>query len=99
MASDEKKLRLAPIIGELSNVSQVWIETCKPDDPHNPLNPKGTRTWNHVFHNDITAGRGRLMRAVRVMGEEVGNHFHPRVENKDPEIFIFLHGDVEIRRG
>ncbi len=86
------RLRKAPIIGEPSRVADVWFEVCKPDDP---TSPKGSRTWNLLFDTDMQAGRARCMIAYRIRGEGVGNHFHPRVENKDPEIFVVLIGSVE----
>ncbi|MDO8518321.1 MAG: hypothetical protein Q7S26_03470 [bacterium] len=86
-------LRLAPVVGEFGRVREVRYERCKPD---NPNIPKGARTWNHLFQTDMKAGLGRRMAAWRIRSEEVGNHFHPRTSNKDPEVFEFLLGDVDI---
>ena len=88
-----QQLRTAPIIGQPGRVTEVHYGPCKAD---NPAIPKGARTWNHVFQTDLKAGQGRRMLAWRIKGEEVANHFHPRTTNKDPEIFEFIYGDVDI---
>ena len=87
------QLRLAPLVGLPSRVSDVRCESCKAD---NPTIPKGARTWNHPFRVDMKAGESRRMLAWRIQGEEVGNHFHPRAPNKNPEVFEFLYGDIDV---
>jgi len=89
----KQMLRRAPIIGEPGRVSEIRCVPCKPD---NPSIPKGARTWNHPFQIDMQAGVGRRMLAWRLKGEEVGNHFHPRAPNKDPEVFEFIYGDIDV---
>ncbi|MSU74832.1 hypothetical protein EXS57_03620 [Candidatus Kaiserbacteria bacterium] len=89
----ELKLRRAPIIGEPGRVGDIQCFPCESDDPSLP---KGARTWNHPFRVNMKAGMGRRMLAWRIKGEEVGNHFHPRAPNKDPEVFEFLYGDLDV---
>src|SRR3989344_485113 len=88
-----QQLRRATIIGEPGRVSEILCAPCIPD---NPSLPKGARTWNHPFQVDMKVGVGRLMLAWRLKGEEVGNHFHPRAPNKDPEVLEFLYGDIDV---
>jgi cupin fold WbuC family metalloprotein len=86
------QLRLAPLVEKPGSVIDVRRMDCRPDDPRTP---KGSRTWNFIMPVTLHAHRGRRMLACRIKGEEVGNHFHPRVENKDPEIFIVIRGGVK----
>lgn len=86
-------LRKVPLIGVPGRVGEAQYHLCAPD---NPDIPKGARTYNHIVSADMKAGVGRRMLAWRLQNEEVGNHFHPRVENKNPEVFEFLYGDVDV---
>lgn len=88
----EHILRLAPLIGHVGGVSSVVV---KSHPCENPGTPKGSRTWNIVASSDMLANQGRVLIASRLRGEEVGNHFHPRVKNKDPERFFFLDGRIQ----
>ncbi len=83
------KIRKVPIIGKIPTVKSVTWGHIYAD---NRKTEKGSRTWNLPFpkvHNS-----GRTMVAQRLKGENVGNHFHPRCPQKDPEIFVIFLGSV-----
>lgn len=93
--TETKALRLAPIIGDIENLGRVSQVKLLPMAPDDRTSPKGSRTWNYIYQADAKAGEGRHMMALRVRGEQVGNHFHPRVTNKDPERFLLRDGWIE----
>lgn len=59
--------------------------------PVDVSNPKGSRTWRWPALSGDWSG-GAIMVAKRIKGEAVGNHFHPAVPGKDPEMFLLLSG-------
>jgi hypothetical protein len=82
-------IRLAPLVGRLSRVSEVVVRPFAPDDPSTP---KGANTWNLLYPDEIISGRTMVARRYR--GQLVGDHFHPRHPTKDPERFLLIMGDI-----
>jgi hypothetical protein len=82
-------MRVAPIIGEVPSVRDIRLRSLDADDPSTP---KGARTWNLLHPANATAGR--TMIACREQGEPVGNHFHIRTVDKDPETFLLIVGVI-----
>src|SRR5690242_3832878 len=82
--------RTPPIIGKVSCVSEIRIRCLPPDDIGSP---KGANTWNWLFPDGVSAGRTMIAR--RFAADEVGNHFHSRIPNKDPETFLLIMGTIQ----
>jgi hypothetical protein len=82
-------IRTAPIVGEIPRVGEIKVRQFPPDDVSSP---KGSNTWNWLYPTGASAGRTMIAR--RFAADEVGNHFHPRIPNKDPEQFLLLVGKM-----
>jgi hypothetical protein len=81
------ELRFAPIIGDITSVSDVQTRLLPPNDPNSQ---KGRNTWNW-----LSPGADRVVVFRRNKEGGAGNHFHSREhKSKDPEKFLLIEGEV-----
>lgn len=89
-------LRFAPIVGTVSGIEHVLVRRMEPAQKYDgsESSKKGENTWNWLCASTLPQDEGRIMYARRFRGTMVGNHFHPRCKNKDPERFMLVSGAV-----